>query len=232
MARRTVLLTTAILIAALGTALVFWYVHDVNARSVARQQPVKVLIAKKVIAEGTTGAAAAAEGALGTTIVAADSVAAGALSDIAPVAGEVALAPIYPGEQILAVKFGKAGDSSALSIPDAQTMAISVSLGDTQRVNGYVVPGSAVAVYLTANNQTRLLIPRVEVIAIGTRTLVPSSGQNTTTSSDVVTFAVSAAQAQQLIYAQSAGSLYLALLTKDSETPTLPGTTSSNLFGS
>jgi pilus assembly protein CpaB len=232
MARRTVLLTAAILVAALGTALVFWYVHDVNARSVARQQPVKVLIAKKIIAEGTTGAAAAAEGALATTVVAADSVAAGALSDIAPVAGEIALAPIYPGEQILAAKFGKAGDSSALSIPDAQTMAISVSLGDTQRVDGYVVPGSAVAVYLTANNQTRLLIPRVEVIAIGTRTLVPSSGQSTTASSDVVTFAVSAAQAQQLIYAQSTGALYLALLTKDSETPTLPGTTSSNLFDS
>jgi pilus assembly protein CpaB len=191
-----------------------------------------VLIAKKTITEGTTGAAAAAEGALATTIVAADSVAVGALSDIAPVAGEIALAPIYPGEQILAAKFGKAGDSSALSIPDPQTMAISVSLGDTQRVDGYVVPGSAVAVYLTAGNQTRLLIPRVEVIAIGTRTLVPSSGQSTSASSDVVTFAVSAAQAQQLIYAQSTGALYLALLTKDSETPTLPGTTSSNLFGS
>jgi pilus assembly protein CpaB len=232
MARRTALLTAAILIAALGTALVFWYVHDVNARSVARQQPVRVLVAKKVIAAGTTAEAAAADGALMTSVIAADSVAPGALSSITPVANEITLAPIYPGEQILAAKFGKAGDSSALSIPDTQTMAISVSLGDAQRVDGYVVPGSAVAVYLTTSTQTRLLIPRVEVIAIGTRTLVPSSGQNSTSTSDVVTFAVTAKQAQQLIFAQASGGLYLALLTKDSETPTLPGTTTGNLFTS
>jgi pilus assembly protein CpaB len=167
-----------------------------------------------------------------TEVIASAAVAPGALSSIAPIADEITLAPIYPGEQILAAKFGKAGDSSALSIPDSQTMAVSVSLGDTQRVDGYVVPGSAVAVYLTANNQTKLLIPRVEVIAIGDRTLVPSSGQNTTTTSNVVTFAVTAQQAQQLIFAQSTGALYLALLTKDSETPTLPGTTTGNLFGS
>jgi pilus assembly protein CpaB len=232
MARRTLLLTAAILVAALGTALVFWYVHDVDARSGARQQPVRVLIAKKVIPAGTTGAAAAADGSLSSSVIAAAAVAPGALSTITPVAGEITLAPIYPGEQILAAKFGKAGDSSALSIPDSQTMAVSVSLGDTQRVDGYVVPGSTVAIYLTANSQTRLLIPRIEVIAIGSRTLVPSSGQNSTSSSDVVTFAVTADQAQKLIYAQSAGSLYLTLLTKDSQTPDLAGTNSGNLFGS
>ncbi len=59
------------------------------------------------------------------------------------------------------------------------------------------------AVFLTAGGSTKLILPRVSVIAVGSRTLVPSSGQatGTTQQSDVVTFGVTAAQAQTLIFA-------------------------------
>ena len=236
MARRTVLLVVAILVAALGTLLVSLYAHNVDKRALAKQHPRSILIAKKVIASGTTGAQAAQDGALQLTPVASDAIADGALSDISAVASQVALAPIYPGEQILRQKFGKAGASTALSIPDPGTMAVSVSFGDPARVDGFVVPGSEVAVFVTADKSTRLLLPRAKVIAIGTRTLVPSSGQGgqggQQSPASVVTFEVSEADAQKLIYAQTSGQLYLALLTKDSTTDgKLPATNASNLFG-
>ena len=231
MGRRTVLLVAAILVAALGAGLVIVYVRDVNQRVKAREAPQQILVAKKIIPAGTTGETASLEGDLQFMKVATDAVAQGALGSITPVANLVALAPIYPGEQILSSKFGKQGDSTALNIPTAGTMALSISLPGPARVNGFIVPGSQVAVFLTASGSTRLILDRVTVIAVGTRTLVPSSGQaaGTEQQSDVVTFGVTAAQAQTLVYAQTAGSLYLTLLTADSNTPSLPPTTAENL---
>jgi pilus assembly protein CpaB len=231
MGRRTVLLVAAVLIAAVGAGLVLIYVHDVNQKVKAREAPEQILVAKKIIPAGTTGAAASADGDLEFLKVAREAVAAGALATIDPVANLVTLAPIYPGEQILSVKFGKQGASSALTIPTAGTVALSISLSGPAGVNGFIAPGSQVAVFLTASGSTKLILPRVSVIAVGSRTLVPSSGQATGTNqqADVVTFGVTAAQAQTLIYAQSAGSLYLTLLTANSSVPSLPPTTASNV---
>jgi pilus assembly protein CpaB len=217
MARRTVLLVAAILVAALGTVLVTLYVHNLDRNTLAKQQPVDVLIAKKIIPAGTTGAAAAAEGALEKTAIPRDAVASSdVLSDIQSVADLVTNSPIFPGEQILKAKFGKPGASSALTIPDAGTIAVSVSLGAPARVNGFVVPGSHVTVFLTVKNTTTVLLADAKVIAIGSRTLVPSSGQGASTAdSDVVTFGVSQADAMKLISAQTSGSLYLGLLDSD-----------------
>jgi pilus assembly protein CpaB len=231
MGRRTVLLVAAVLIAAVGAGLVLIYVHDMNQKVKAREAPEQILVAKKIIPAGTTGAAASAEGDLEFLKVAREAVAAGALATIDPVANLVTLAPIYPGEQILSVKFGKQGASSLLTIPTAGTVALSISLSGPAGVNGFIAPGSQVAVFLTASGSTKLILPRVSVIAVGNRTLVPSSGQATGTNqqSDVVTFGVTAAEAQTLIFAQSAGSLYLTLLTANSSVPSLPPTTATNV---
>ena len=234
MGRRTVLLVAAILIAAVGAGLVLLYVHNVNQRVSAREAPRKVLLAKKIIPAGTTGAAAFAAGDIEATPLPEAAIAANALASISKVADLVALAPIYPGEQILSTKFGKEGDSGTLTIPTPGTIAISLSLPGPARVKGFIVPGSEVAVYLTSTGTTRLILSQVKVIAVGSRTLVPSSGQATATGqqSDVVTFGVTAAQAQKLIFAQSTGSLYLALLTPNSSTPSEPPTTAANILSS
>jgi pilus assembly protein CpaB len=225
MGRRTVLLVAAVLVAALGASLVGFYVYNVNQRVKARQAPQQILVAKKLIPAGTTGDTAANDGDLQFMQVPKAAIAVGALDKIDPVASLVALAPIYPGEQILRAKFGKQGDSTALSIPTAGTMALSMSLGGPARVNGFVVPGSEVAVFLTRGGSTELILDRVKVIGVGTRTLVPSSGQAAQQQSDVVTFGVTQAQAQKLIFAQSAGAIYLTLLTPDSTVSRLPPTT-------
>jgi pilus assembly protein CpaB len=231
MGRRTVLLVAAILVAALGAGLVLIYVHDVSQREKAREAPEQILVAKKIIPAGTSGAAASAQGDLEYMKVPRVAVARGALASIDSVANLVALAPIYPGEQILSIKFGKQGAQNLLTIPTAGTMALSISLSGPARVNGFLAPGSDVAVFLTSGGSTKMILPRVTVIAVGTKTLVPSSGQagSTDQQSDVVTFGVTAVQAQTLIYAQTAGSLYLSLLTADSTTPSLPPTNGTNV---
>ena len=48
MGRRLALLIAAVLVAALGTALVFAYVKKADDRAIADQQPVSVLVASRV----------------------------------------------------------------------------------------------------------------------------------------------------------------------------------------
>src|SRR4051794_21113748 len=117
MGRRTVLLVVALLVAALGTGLVFAYVSHVDDRALADQKPQNVLVVKKLIAQGTTVTAAEQAGDFELKEVASSSIATGALSALTPIRSLVTLAPMFPGEQVLQAKFGNAADNSILPIP-------------------------------------------------------------------------------------------------------------------
>jgi pilus assembly protein CpaB len=175
MGRRTVLLVAAILVAALGTTLVFLYVNGINDRAIADQQPTRVLVAKSLIALGTKGSDAAAAGAFEQKTLPHDAVAPGAIDDVKPIADLVAKGPIYPGEQIILDKFGAPGSTGALPIPDGK-VAVSVQLSDPARVAGFVAPGSKVAVYVTVTvkdvKSADASLPPVE---IGGQKLVPTT---------------------------------------------------------
>jgi pilus assembly protein CpaB len=239
MGRRTLLLIAAMVVAAVGTTMVFLYVHGVNSRALKDQEPVRVVMAKKAISAGTSGADASAAAAFEVKEISKSSAAPGAISDIAPIADLVALAPIYPGEQILTSKFGESASSSALPIPDGK-LAISVSLGDPARVAGYVGPGSTVAVFLSTTDKgrqtTQLLLPEVEVIAANGKTVVPDTATGDAAAAApapgaLVTLAVDQEEYQKVLFATKAGELYFALMGKDAK-PSLgvPGTTAENLF--
>jgi pilus assembly protein CpaB len=248
MGRRTVLLVVAVLIAALGTTLVFVYANNANDRALADQKPVQVLFAKTSIAPGVSAADAQKAGAFELRTIAANSEAPGALSDITPIADKLALSEIFPGEQIIAAKFGDRGSVSALPIP-GDKVAISVQLGDPARVAGFVQPGSNVAVFVTmgsgqqtntqpAQNFTRVLLPKAEVIAVGPSTFTTttssdtSSGQTNTEQvpKAILTLALDQVDTQKLIYASQNGQLYFALLTADSKVAPGGPTTADNLF--
>ena len=254
MGRRTLLLIAALVVAALGTGLVFLYAQNAQSNAKAGQALVTVLVAKSKIELGTTGAAASSAGAFEQPQVARDTVVPGALSDAAPLANLVALVPIFPGQQIIGQQWGAAATTGGLAVP-AGKVAMSVQLGDPQRVAGFVTPGSTIAIFTYGNTAAsgtggtaptttvpgvRLLLTDVDVIAVGPTTTVQSTtGQanNQTVPTAILTVAVSQAEAQKIILAsgQVGGSpyagLYLALQTKDSKVTTaFPPTTSANLF--
>lgn len=238
MGRRTLLLIAALVIAALGTTMVGFYVHGVNARALQDQEPVRVLVAQKPISAGTSVADAQAAAAFVEREVSKKSAAPGAVSDLAPIESLVALAPIFPGEQILTSKFGESVSSSSLPIPDGK-LAISVELGEQARVGGYVGAGSTVAIFLTTTDKgkevTRLLLPEIRVIAANGQTVVPPAASDGTaaapTPGGTVTLAVDQEEYQKVLFATKHGELYFALMGKDAK-PNLgePGTTADNLF--
>jgi pilus assembly protein CpaB len=233
MGRRTVLLALSLVIAALGTTLVFLYVSGVDNRAAADQQLVNVLVAQEAIPAGTTAADAFASSKLEE--VARKDVAPGAVSDLRQISDQVALGPIFPGEQILAAKFGKAGAAGGLreTIPEGK-LAMSVQLGDPMRVAGWLSPGSHVAVFIntprggSGPDITKVLLPDVEVLAVGGSSLVSTqestSGSGQQVPQTLITLAVDQEQAQQLVFGTQHGQLYLALRSNSSKVTKLPPT--------
>lgn len=260
MARRKALLALALVVALFGTAAVFTYVQSVDERAIADAQPVEVLVAKELIPVGTTGQQASEQGLLSLLTVPRKATPLGVLSDIQPIAEDVALSDIFPGEMLLQAKFGDQQSTGALAIP-AGKMAISVELGDPQRVAGFVQPGSEVAVFVTfetepqapaptsgqpglvgtAGQATRLLLPRLPVVAVGPTTLktlsrrADDSGDQPVAQEEVIptailTVAVSQAEAEKLVHAAQTAQLYFGLLSADSATSASAGVDNRTLF--
>ncbi len=242
MDRRTALLIVAVIIAALGTMLVFLYVRGADQRADEKFDAISVLRAVKQINQGETVAAAQAAGKIEVGTVAKSQVLPDALDSLAPIDGQIAQANIYPGEQIMASKFAASvASGSGLAIPKGK-IAISVNLTDTARVAGFVNPGDQVAIFVTSSiggdAATRLLLPKVEVIAVGTTPTVVATTTTDSTGAQTVeqlprtllTLGVSQGEAQRVLYAASNGELAFGLLTKDSQVAPDRGADAENLF--
>jgi pilus assembly protein CpaB len=238
MDRRKVLLLVAAVIAALGTLLVFVYVRGADSRADQRYGAVTVLKAVKQIDPGETVAAAQAAGKFTTASVSKQDVLPDAINGLDPISSKVATVTVYPGEQIVTSKFGAAGaaTTSALTIPKSE-IAISVNLGDPDRVAGFVNPGDKVAIFCSMTDQVRLLLPSVDVIGVGTTTSTPK----TTTAADgtqstetlpraLLTLGASQKDAQKIIYCSKNAEVTFGLLNTDSQVSLTKGTTAESLF--
>lgn len=221
MGRRTVLLIVALIVAALGTVLIFLYVQNIKNEAYDDATLVSVLVATDQVSSGTTASEASSNGAFEVQELPKEAIADGALDDIETIANQVAQTTIYPGQQVLAQMFGPPGTTSGLSVPKDK-LAMSVQLGDPERVAGFVVPGSFVTIFYTDEQGTMVIIPRVEVLATGattlsTQTTTTESGEQTTEEipQAILTLETDQEQAQRIIVGQDSGQLYFGLLGED-----------------
>jgi pilus assembly protein CpaB len=238
MGRRTVLLVAALVIAALGTTMVFLYVHGLDDQAIHKQDPVSVLVAKRTIDPGTTYKDASDQASFEKKTVSRDALADGALGSTAPLVGKVTTTTIYPGQQIIPQMFGNSGEVSTLSVPDGE-LAISVQLDDPAQLAGFVDAGTNIAIFFTTEakgGSTRLLLPKVLVLAIGNKTATPQD--STTTGAEaasvpttILTLAVDQTDYQRVLFGSTHGRLNLGLLGKNftPDASVLP-TTQNNLF--
>ena len=200
MRRRALTIALAVLLAILGTAGVLAYVSHANARALAGQKAVTVLIAKSLIPSGTSAADAQQQGLLGTETLPATSVPANALTSITPdISSLVTDSNVQPGQLLLRpLLVAPAQVTSGLAIPNGM-VAVAVMFCVPEAVAGNVHPGSQVAVFDTvaqgsgsagnagacsgqrqqssgANATTKLILPRVTVLSVGAAT--PPSSQS------------------------------------------------------
>ena len=244
MARRSALLIAAVLIAAIGTAMILLYVKGIDDRATQGQELVEVLTATETIEAGESVSAAQEAGKFDTKEVRRADVVDGALDSTESISDLVALGSIFPGEQIIPDRFGTTGDVENLVIPD-DMMAMSVELTDFERVAGFVNPGSEVAIFGTAaspvrrlpdgteqtlSSVTRIILARVPVVGVGTTTV----GSRTTTTEEgeevteavprtILTVAVTQDDAERLILADRTTDLTFALLGDETKSSDQPG---------
>ncbi len=203
MSRRIGLLAVALVVALLGTFAVFSYVSRVEARTLTGAEPVDVLVASERLTAGTSGSSVSKAQLVELVSMPRKSVPEGALTSLDQVAAQSLVSDVFAGEVLLRAKFAdQTARTGDLVIPKDH-IAVSVELGDPQRVAGFVVPGAEVAIFATvdkvvgsaaatavqtsedsatvdveaeADSQyTRLLLPRTSVIAVGPATLRPAT---------------------------------------------------------
>jgi pilus assembly protein CpaB len=261
----------AVMLAAVGCVAVAAYVGSADKRALAGQKAVQVLVVRKKIPAGTTGQAITTGGYTELVTMPAATVPADALGRIdAVLTGLAVTADQQPRQLLLRGAFdAPAVHHAGLPVPDGM-LAVSVSMRIPAQVAGYVLPGSSVAVFDTFtiaeskaaaghlpagdglataheyDQATRLLLPKVQVLAIGGRGTpgaqvapqpAPSpsagttgGGQQADGSAVLVTVAVTQDQAQRLIHSAQTGSLYLALLGDGAQAQPGPGVDNYSLF--
>jgi pilus assembly protein CpaB len=200
MKHRGLTIGLAVLLAVLGTAGVLVYVNHANARALAGQKAVTVLVAKGLISSGTSAADAQRQGLLGIETLPAASVPANALTVVTPdISALVTDSDIRPGQLLLRpMLVTPAQVTSGLAIPNGM-VAVSVMFCVPEAVAGYLRPGSQVAVFntsvsgksgLTAQSgcsgqhqqqpgvsaTTKLVLQRATVLAIGQASASTQSG--------------------------------------------------------
>ena len=110
MNRRIVLIAVAVVLALFGTFAVYSYAHNADERAVAGGRAVKVLIATKRVAAGTSWADAVKSGNLSVQNMPASSTPQSALSGLDAGISQTAVAQsdIAPGQVVLREAFGTA----------------------------------------------------------------------------------------------------------------------------
>jgi Flp pilus assembly protein CpaB len=213
--RGTVLVAGVCALVAAGILLLAMDRYRQNVDTSGNQET--VLVASGLIQKGTPGDAIASGQLFKPTSVAVKQVSAGAVADTAQLHGKVAVADIYPGQQITAADFTANGGLAAQLAPAQRAMT--VSLDQAHGMIGQVHNGDHVDVYagvqLTprsgrAEPALRLLMTNVQVLQAGTSARSGLGSQSSNSSSDV-TLNVDDHQAGELAYAADNGNIWLVL---------------------
>ncbi len=239
MDRRRILLVAAVVVALVGTALVFLYVRSADERAASRFETVEVLRATQRIEAGESIDDAAAAGKVALQPVVRDYLLSGYQTSLDSLSGQFATADIYPGEQLVDSKFGEQVEAeSALTIPSGM-IAMSVELTDPQRVSGFVNPGTKVTIIYTPDTHefSRMMLDEVQVIGVGSTTTTETTttnaeGEQTTEvlPRTLMTLAVDKEEAEKVTFGQATGDLSFGLLTDQSTVKPGPGVTAGDLF--
>ena len=192
-------LALGIAAAALAAILLIAYLVQYRSSVNSSTEPTPVLVAKGLIPKGTSGTVIAEKQLFQAATLPKDDLKVGAISDPAYLNGRVAVADIFPGQQITTADVS-AGLTDAIPTQLAGIQrAVAISVGATQGLVGYVASGDRVDVYYEVSaaggNTLGLLAPNVLIMRAGNPVIIRAD----------------APLAQKLAVASSSGTLWFLL---------------------
>jgi len=221
---RIVAAVAAILLAIVGVVLLTGYVVGADQRAMAGMKTTSVLVVTEPVAKGTPAKDLAE--LVEPKVLPAKAVAAGALTSLEDVAGQVATADLVPGEQVLADRFAapKKEKDDAVVAPKGMH-ELSIMLESQRVVGSSIAAGETVGVFTTSQSGKthqvlhQALVTRVEN-GLTPSDAKPGAGPKAEEGAEpaapavpegsvLVTLALSAPDAETLVWSQEVGSIWL-----------------------
>jgi pilus assembly protein CpaB len=244
--RRLLAAIAALVLLVVGTAVLVTYVRGADARALAGVQTVEVLVVTERIPEGTSAAEL-------TTLVQTETLPAkaaleGRVRDLAALAGQVATVDLLPGEQLLASRFARPDQlqtPGTVPVPDG-SQEVSILLEPQRAVGGRLAAGDTVGVFvsLTFEDGTatshevlhHVLVTQVQGAPAAPATGTPGEPETASATpapsgSLLVTLAVSAPDAETIVFGAEHGTLWLSLEPEGATTSGTRITHQGNVYG-
>jgi pilus assembly protein CpaB len=228
--RRLLAAFAALVLLVVGTLVLLAYVRGADARALAGTRTVEVLVVDQPVPAGTTGDEMAPF--VTTKTMPAMAALDGRVTDLSDLTGRVATVDLQLGEQLLDSRFVRPDDLQALgtvTVPDG-LQEISVLLEPQRVVGARLSAGDAVGVYLSqvlpdGTGQTSSVLHQVLVTQVqgAPAPVDPAADAETVTAvapveSLIVTLALTAKDAETVVFGMEHGTLWLSLETDGDET--------------
>ena len=243
MRRRFLAAIAALVLLVAGTAVLLGYVNGADSRALAGVRTVEVLVVEQLVPEGTAGEDLAE--LVTTQTLPAKAALPGRITDLADLAGRVATVDLQAGEQLLGSRFARPDDLQApgtVSVP-AGLQEVSVLLEPQRAVGGRLAAGDTVGVFVSLPEATtHVVLHHVLVTQVqGAPTPVDpapsgdpetaSAGAIAPSASLMITVAVSAAQAEAVVFGIEHGTLWLSLEPDGADVGGTEVITPGNIYG-
>lgn len=197
MQRRLITALVAVVLAGIGTLLLFNWVSTADARALSGLQPTGVLVVTTQVPQGTLANQLGAY--VETRQIPASAVVPGALSSLDSLKGLAATTQLEVGEQILPGRFAQpnTSDAGGVKVPNNMQL-LTVALDAPHAAGGTLAPGAKVAAYVTVNGKNQLILPQILVVS---------------STADTVTLALAPADVQKVMLGTEAN-LWLVVSSK------------------
>jgi pilus assembly protein CpaB len=147
MMRRVLGVVAAVILAAVGTAVLVMFVRGAETRALAGQETVEVLVVKEPVSKETTAEELAAF--VTTERVPAKVRAVGSVADLDDLDGQVVAVDLVPGEQLVKTRFAtpaQLAEQSQVEVPGG-LQEVTISIEPQRAVGGQLRPGDTVGFY-------------------------------------------------------------------------------------
>ena len=243
MVRRLLAAFAALLLLVVGTAVLVAYVRGADSRALAGVRTVEVLVADQLIPGGPT--AAQLDDLVRTDIVPAKTAVDGRVTDLESLAGQVATVDLQPGEQLLASRFESPDEMQApgtVAVPDG-LQEVSILLEPQRAVGGRLAAGDTVGVFVSLSEPTATHVVLHHVLVTQVQGApapadpasadpeTASAGAAAPSASLMITLAVTAANAEAVVFGIEHGTVWLSLEPAGAGTSGTEVITPDNIYG-
>jgi pilus assembly protein CpaB len=231
MGKRIIGVVAAVLLAAVGTMSLVGYVRGAEARALAGQETVEVLVLNEEVASDTPAedlAAVVTRERVPAKVRPADSV-----ESLDELAGMVTAVGLVPGEQLVTTRFAtpaQLADSTGVEVPEGM-QEVTISLEPQRAVGGQIRPSDSVGLIASfapdvLPYNTKLVIDQLLVTYVQVEQLPSSPVESETddaspdlapTGNLLITLAVDVEQAERIVFAAEHGTIWLTAQNEDTD---------------